>query len=203
MARKSGCLTVSLCTFVYYLLYSLLCYHVNYGSMIPYLVNSTLHALCHESWQVNELRVIATTGPPKEAGRDLLPARARLPTFLRLLIPRTRLPLRYRSRPPLVDYTFARVPETRVKPRPPSVQTSPTTSKSAYCLRTLIHPLKHPIFPTTAIPMLPLQRLPCSPERQLHFICLNSTSTYRPCLSLHSLCIPGPKRIQRVKSSCH
>src|ERR1700679_1855632 len=134
IARKSGCLTVSLCTFVY-LLYSLLSYHVNCASMIPDLVFLLLYAFYHESWQVNELRVIATklrkfllpvTGPPKEAGRHLLPAR--LPTFLHLLVTHTRLRLPYRSRPgpvrvictPLADYTFARGPDTRVKPRLPS-----------------------------------------------------------------------------------
>src|SRR6267154_1208998 len=85
ITRKSGCLTVSepLCTIVY-LLYSLLSYHVK--SIIPDLVflppYAFPYAFYHESWQVNEPRVIATklrkfllpvTGPPKEAGRDLHP----------------------------------------------------------------------------------------------------------------------------------
>jgi hypothetical protein len=214
-----------LCTFVY-LLYSLLSYHVSCASMIPDLVVLLLYAFYHESWQVNELRVITTklrkfllpvTGPPKEAGRDLLPVR--LPTFLRLLVTHTRLRLPYRSRPgpmqviciPLADYTFARVPETRVKPRLPSAQTSPTIAKNAYCLRSLIHPLnappsliEHPIFPTAiSATMLPSLRLPCSRDTQLHFLCLNSTSIYRPYLSLNFLRVSGLKRIQREKSSCH
>jgi hypothetical protein len=227
IARKSGCLTVSLCTFVYLqLLYSLLSYHVNCASMIPDLVFLHLYTFYHESWQVNELRVIATklrkvllpvTGPPKEAGRDLLPAR--LPTFLHLLVTHTRLRLLYRSRPgpvrviciPLADYTFARLPETRVQPRLPSAQTSLAKAKSAYYLRTLIHPLnappsriEHPIFPTVILAtMLPSLRQPCSRDTQFHFLCLNSTSIYRPCLSLHFLRVPGLKRIQREKSSCH
>ena len=229
ITRKSGCLTVSepLCTFVY-LLYSLLSYHVK--SIIPDLVflppYAFPYAFYHESWQVNEPRVIATklrkfllpvTGPPKEAGRDLLPVR--LATFLHLLVTHTRLRLLYRSRPgpvrviciPLAEYTFARVPETRVKPRLPSAPTSPTIAKNAYCLRTLIHPLnappspfEHPIFPTVILAiMLPSLRLPCSRDKQLHFLCLNSTSIYRPYLSLHFLRVPGLERIQREKSSCH
>ena len=179
------------------------------------------HAFHHESWQVNELRVIATklrkflspvTGPPKEASQDLLPAR--LPTFLHVLVTHARLLLLFRSRTgpvrviciPLADYTFARVPETRVKPRLPSAQTFPTMAKSAFSLRTLIHPLKHPVFPTTIrilATMLPFLRLPCSRDTRLHFTCPNSTSIYRPYLSLHFLRIPGLERIQRAKSSCH
>lgn len=178
-----------------------------------------LYTFYHESWQVNELRVIATklrkfllpvTYPPKETGRDLLPARP--PAFLHLLVTHTRRRLPYRSRPgpvrviciPLADCTFARVPETRVKPRLPFARTSPTIAKSAYCLRTLIHPLKHLIFPSAILAiMLPYPRLHSSRDTQLHFICLNSTSIYRPYLSLHFLRIPELKRIQREKSSCH
>lgn len=229
MAQKSGCLTGSLCTFVYLLYYSLLSCHVNCASMIPDLAfcSGFYARFCfyHESWQVNELRVITTklsksllpvTGPPKEAGPDLLPARQA--TFLHLLVTHTRLRLPYRSQPgpprvtciPLAEYTFAKVPEMRVKPRPPSAKTSPTV-KSAYCLPTHTHPpnappslIEHPLVPTT-IPatILPSLPLPCSPDAPLHFLCLNSTSIYRPYLSLHFLRVPGLKQTQREKGSCH
>lgn len=217
--------SVSLCTFVLAVFPVVLSRELR---IIPDLVFSLLNAFYHESWQINELRVIATklrkfllpvTGPPKEAGRrDLLSAR--LPTFLHLMVTHTRLRLPYRSRPgpvrviciPLADYTFARVPATLVKPRLPSAQTSPTIANNTCCLRTLIRPLnappsliEHLIFPTAtrilAI-MPPSLRLPCSRDTQLHFLCPNSTSTYRPYLSLRFLRDPGLKRIQREKSSC-
>src|SRR5216684_2903313 len=144
------------------------------------------------------------TGPPGEAGRDLLPAR--LASFLHLLlVSHTRLRLPYRSRPgpvrviytPSVACTFARVQEMRVRLRLPSAQMSPMVAKNAYCHHTLIHPLEHP---TLAI-MPPSLRLPCSRDTQRHFLSLNSTSIYLPYLSQHSLRVRGLRRIQR--SSCH